>query len=193
MKKKGSSKQISSRKKKAEKRPAKKASTRKSLAKKKTKKSEDQFPGYPHYPSNKDIMNPKNKIVKEEFTETSRKLVNPKSRSTTKEQQREIMEQPILAFEEEESMGMAGIPEGDVSEDEKQFLEADELSEDMGEDGELRTRVWAVDMAGQDLDVPGTELDDEAEDAGIEDEENNIYSIGGDRHEGLEEANDRGK
>jgi len=36
-------------------------------------------------------------------------------------------------------------------------------------------------------------LDDQAEDSGAEDEENNFYSIGGDRHEGLEEKNDRGK
>ncbi len=31
---------------------------------------------------------------------------------------------------------------------------------------------------GSDLDVPGSELDDEAEDIGNEDEENNFYSLG---------------
>lgn len=40
---------------------------------------------------------------------------------------------------------------------------------------------------GDDLDVPGSELDDELEDIGSEDEENNYYSIGGDDHEDLEE------
>lgn len=40
---------------------------------------------------------------------------------------------------------------------------------------------------GKDLDVPGSELDDEAEEIGSEDEENNYYSIGGDNHEDLEE------
>ena len=40
---------------------------------------------------------------------------------------------------------------------------------------------------GEDLDVPGAELDDAAEDIGAEDEENNYYSLGGDRHENLEE------
>lgn len=40
---------------------------------------------------------------------------------------------------------------------------------------------------GQDLDVPGSELDDEMEQIGSEDEENNYYSIGGDNHEDLEE------
>jgi hypothetical protein len=40
-----------------------------------------------------------------------------------------------------------------------------------------------------DLDVPGSDLDDEQEDIGSEDEENNFYSIGGDDHNDLEEDN----
>lgn len=40
---------------------------------------------------------------------------------------------------------------------------------------------------GKDLDVPGSELDDDMENVGSEDEENNYYSIGGDNHEDLEE------
>lgn len=40
------------------------------------------------------------------------------------------------------------------------------------------------------LDVPGSELDDEDEFIGEEDEENNYYSLGGDRHEDLEEDNE---
>ena len=44
------------------------------------------------------------------------------------------------------------------------------------------------DLLGDDLDVPGAELDDDQEDTGNEDEENNYYSIGGDRHEDLEES-----
>ncbi|MBK6967235.1 MAG: hypothetical protein IPH20_25900 [Bacteroidales bacterium] len=41
--------------------------------------------------------------------------------------------------------------------------------------------------AGSNLDVPGSELDDELEDIGSEDEENNYYSIGGDNHNNLDE------
>jgi hypothetical protein len=37
------------------------------------------------------------------------------------------------------------------------------------------------DVSGQDLDVPGAQDDDENEDLGEEDEENNSYSLGGDR------------
>jgi hypothetical protein len=39
----------------------------------------------------------------------------------------------------------------------------------------------------EDLDVPGAELDNREEKIGREDEENNFYSLGGERHEDLEE------
>ncbi|RFM36742.1 hypothetical protein [Chitinophaga silvisoli] len=38
-------------------------------------------------------------------------------------------------------------------------------------------------LSGEDLDVPGSELDDDNESQGAEDEENNPYSVGGDRNE----------
>lgn len=40
---------------------------------------------------------------------------------------------------------------------------------------------------GEDLDIPGAELDDVDEDIGAEDEENNYYSLGGDNHKDLDE------
>jgi hypothetical protein len=43
------------------------------------------------------------------------------------------------------------------------------------------------DISGSDLDVPGSELDNDLEDIGSEDEENNFYSLGGDDHLDLEE------
>jgi hypothetical protein len=36
---------------------------------------------------------------------------------------------------------------------------------------------------GDQLDVPGSELDNAQEDIGSEDEENNYYSLGGDNHD----------
>ena len=41
--------------------------------------------------------------------------------------------------------------------------------------------------SGSDLDIPGSELDDEQEKIGNEDEENNYYSLGGDDHNDLDE------
>jgi hypothetical protein len=46
-------------------------------------------------------------------------------------------------------------------------------------------------LPGEDLDVPGSELDDADESVGEEDEENNYYSLGGDDHNDLEEDPDQ--
>ena len=51
----------------------------------------------------------------------------------------------------------------------------------------LRRKNPDNEYSGQDLDVPGSELDDAEEAIGNEDEENNYYSLGGDNHEDLEE------
>ena len=59
------------------------------------------------------------------------------------------------------------------------YAKAKEEALDEGED------VDAVE--GNDLDVPGAELDNADEKIGEEDEENNYYSIGGDNHNDLEE------
>lgn len=75
------------------------------------------------------------------------------------------------------------LSESDVTEEDLQALGPKDLSMDMGDDEQLKNRVWPVDMAGQDLDVPGSELDDENEAIGSEDEENNNYSLGGDGRE----------
>jgi hypothetical protein len=75
--------------------------------------------------------------------------------------------------------------ESDVTEEDLQALGPKDLSLDMGEDEILKNRVWPVDMAGTDLDVPMAEEPDEDLDEAIgpEDEENDFYSLGGDRHE----------
>lgn len=52
---------------------------------------------------------------------------------------------------------------------------------------ELNEKDFEEDVSGGDLDVPGSEFDDELEDVGSEDEENNHYSIGGDDHSNLDE------
>jgi hypothetical protein len=46
------------------------------------------------------------------------------------------------------------------------------------------------DATGSNLDIPGSELDDEQENVGNEDEENNYYSLGGDGHSNLDEDKD---
>lgn len=76
----------------------------------------------------------------------------------------------------------------DFTEEDLQALGPLDLSLDLGDDEQLKQRTQPVDFAARDLDIPGTELDDEAENRGSEDEENNPYSLGGDAHSDLEEG-----
>ena len=96
------------------------------------------------------------------------------------------MERPIpknLNLDEDD-MDFASGNESDVTKEDLEALGPKDLSMDMGDDENLlKNRVWPVDMAGEDLDIPGSELDDQNESIGSEDEENNSYSIGGDRNE----------
>jgi hypothetical protein len=55
--------------------------------------------------------------------------------------------------------------------------------------GVMNEKGFEEDMSGDDLDVPGSELDDQQESVGSEDEENNYYSLGGDNHNDLDEDN----
>jgi hypothetical protein len=65
----------------------------------------------------------------------------------------------------------------------KEFTDAEEVLE-------IDEKDDIADESNSDLDVPGSELDDDQEKVGSEDEENNYYSIGGDDHEDLEEDKD---
>jgi len=111
------------------------------------KKKEEEFPGYPEYPANEDIMNKRNRDKEVDldmdnltgsFRHNSELPTEKRKKTDTKDEQQE---------------------------------------------------TWRKDKTGDDLDVPGAELDDAEEAIGEEDEENNIYSLGGDRHEDLEEDN----
>jgi len=53
--------------------------------------------------------------------------------------------------------------------------------------GKGNEKDFSETETGSDLDVPGAELDDKQENVGSEDEENNYYSLGGDRHDDLDE------
>jgi hypothetical protein len=57
------------------------------------------------------------------------------------------------------------------------------LKEETGKPGLTNEKGPGEILSGDDLDVPGAELDDAMEDTGDEDEENNYYSLGGDKHD----------
>jgi hypothetical protein len=88
-----------------------------------------------------------------------------------------------------ENLDLVPGTSADVTKADLEALGPPDLSMDMGDDEDLKHRVFPVDFTGKDLDVPGAELDDDQEMKGSEDEENNSYSIGGDNHDKLEETN----
>ena len=65
--------------------------------------------------------------------------------------------------------------------------ESSKINEPNETAGRFNEKDFSEDPIGSDLDVPGSELDDEQEKIGSEDEENNYYSLGGDHHKDLEE------
>lgn len=80
--------------------------------------------------------------------------------------------------------------ETDLTEEDLEALGSEGVSMDLGDDEQLRQRTVPLNFSGDDLDIPGAELDDEEEAVGTEDEENNYYSLGGDREDDLSEAPD---
>jgi hypothetical protein len=61
-----------------------------------------------------------------------------------------------------------------------------ELENNFGKNNE---KDFNDDVSGDDLDIPGSEFDDDEEKIGNEDEENEYYSLGGDDHNDLDEDN----
>lgn len=53
--------------------------------------------------------------------------------------------------------------------------------------GDRNEKEFLEDLTAEDLDVPGSKADETVNNAGMEDEENNYYSLGGDNHNDLEE------
>lgn len=81
------------------------------------------------------------------------------------------------------------VKSADITPEDLEALGPKNLSMDGGDDEDLKHRPYPVDFSGDDLDVPGSEDDDAAERIGSEDEENNLYSLGGDNHEAAEDEN----
>lgn len=97
--------------------------------------------------------------------------------------------------ENEEQIILPGYPVNPDDEDiYRNFIEEKEINpEDISKTKEpnstntLRRNELDDEQSEEDLDIPGSELDDHQEDIGSEDEENNYYSLGGDDNSDLEE------
>lgn len=95
----------------------------------------------------------------------------------------------VQPLDDESSEEKVPEEEGDITKEDVEALGPEDLSMDMGDDEDLKHRVNEVDFTGEEMDVPGAEDDDDQEKIGSEDEENNFYSLGGDRHEDAQDDN----
>jgi hypothetical protein len=141
-------------------------------------KNPKDFPGYPLYPASEDIVHQAERVPADLENASSAKNLSGINNSIKKTKGPEDVDEDLASPPESEF---------DLTPEDLEALGPKDLSMDMGEDEALKHRTLPVDFAGEDLDVPGTEEDDDREANGSEDEENNTYSIGGDRHEDLEE------
>lgn len=148
----------------------------------------DKFQGYPHYPPSEDITRAENNNGKERLDE-EKTPPTPPFNDTTDERDKDV--------------SIAPGTEADVTPEDLRALETSEQNmdsadsrnligsslDDTDNDGDLLNVDGSLidDVAGGDLDVPGSSDDDADELIGEEDEENNFYSLGGENHEGQEE------
>lgn len=77
-----------------------------------------------------------------------------------------------------------------ITEHDKDILSQNNIHGDGGDDQQLRDRIKKVDFAGKDLDVPGRKQAKKSK-TGFRDEENQLFSQGGDDKDNLEEDNPR--
>ncbi|HLL42608.1 MAG TPA: hypothetical protein VK369_05680 [Segetibacter sp.] len=155
-------------------------------------KIDQDFPDYPHYPAQEDILNPENDFKRvdidvENLTRSHRITSDHiKSIEGTPE-----LEPDFTQVDDDEGDDIQMVPgtEADVTDEDLLILGPKDGDMDMDEDEELRARGWQP-RTGKDLDVPDADL--EGKDAlGQGDEENSYYSLGGDEMEKIEENDDQ--
>lgn len=148
-------------------------------------KTDQDFPGYPHYPAKEDIMDQRTGAHKVDMD--VEKLAGTRNSSGVSQRfarsqdgNRNVAPENNMQNEESDDLNMSSGNEADVDEDDLAVLNSS--NDEIG----TPQNVSNEDI-NTDLDVPGSELDDDSENIGEEDEENNYYSLGGDRHESQEE------
>lgn len=153
-------------------------------------KTDQDFPGYPHYPAREDIM--------DQRTDSHRVDMDveniPGTRNTSGVSQRFPADQDRKRAENAMTpQPGSGDDDLDINMGNEADVDDDDLAVLNSTNAEIGTpQNVATEELENDLDIPGSELDDENEKIGEEDEENNYYSLGGDRHEAQEENPDSG-
>jgi hypothetical protein len=165
--------------------PSKAMDSKREVDQSNDEKTDQDFPGYPHYPAKEDIMDQRTDShrvdVDVENLPSGRNASGVSQRFVTAEE-RKRTETPggSQQASSDDDLGIREGTDADVDDDDLAVLNST--------NAEIGTpQNVSNDELNTDLDIPGSELDDESEMIGEEDEENNYYSLGGDRHEAQEE------
>jgi hypothetical protein len=143
----------------------------------------EEHPGYPSHISQEDIYNHEEKVP---ITDPEK----PGHKHTSSLPAEDVAAGEFI----EGSANHPGSQEFPTGDDENEDPEPDDdedtFDEDVDDLDDLKNNpdmggeaISRGQRTGEDLDVPGAELDDDMEELGSEDEENNYYSLGGDNHE----------
>ena len=134
-----------------------------SISKKERKVQKDKTSGYPPYPPGEDIYNRAKKAEN----------VNP---------ERPVEEQDNRPAKNERNLSADPWKSNTDNGGQQEELGPEDPNGPIGQQGKENPDAANEGRMGGDLDVPGAELDDADEDIGEEDEQNNYYSLGGDKN-----------
>lgn len=137
------------------------------------KNKDQEFPGYPHYPASEDLL-PK---------------IHPEVGTGKRPQHDDV--RIVMGTEADvnaEDLALLGKKEHNMDGGDDELLEHYEGLDNTDLDGDpLNEYSGTLTSTGDDLDIPGVELDALDGLSGFEDEENDYYSLGGDSKDALEE------
>jgi hypothetical protein len=131
----------------------------------------------------KGITEPPGAAKLKEYLDSLKEMIQTYSKTHSSENKQEKKELPdSLVYPPSDDIYAKGIKESQLNPENinKKKTPNQEL-------GARNEKDFSEDKSGDDLDVPGAELDDKQERIGSEDEENNYYSLGGDNHNDLDE------
>lgn len=154
-----------------------------SVEESKDSKIDEDFPGYPHYPSKDDILNPANDMVRVE-TDVENISLSKKitGKALPQAENIEFVDKNYIDESEMLSSDFTSSTDEGLSEEDLQMLGEKDEDMDDGDDEQLKRHGWSPSTS-DDLD-----FDNENDNSfNSEDEENDFYSLGGDEKSSLDE------
>jgi hypothetical protein len=151
------------------------------------KKSNKDFPGYPHYPAEQDITRANNNNGKLPINADNQPAPPFNDTTDSRDEDTRIVKGTDADVTAEDLRNLETSEQNMDTPDGRNLVGSSLDNTDLDGDPLNEDSSLIDDVSASDLDVPGASADDRDEAIGEEDEENNYYSLGGDNHESQEE------